>query len=205
MIKKFLLNHTDRYLARWIILLFDVFIVGVSFVLALALRFNFDLGGIVDNGTFSKLPVVLFFYTMAFLASRSYVGIIRHTNVRDAVNVLKGSFLGAFCLFGLSVIEEISTSSHGFLYVPRSILLIHFFLTSFVLIGVRFLLKYFYDTLIYNKHVKYIRVLIYGAGSSGLTTMHTLSQDNSREYEVIGFVDDNPKKAGKAIGGYSGI
>lgn len=203
MLKTFLLNHTDRYLARWIIFLLDLFLVGVAYALAVVVRFNFDLIASAANGALEKLPIVLFFYAVGFSVSRTYVGIIRHTNVKDAINVFRGAGFALMCLFGLSLLEMLSINDRGFLYVPRSILLIHFLCTVFALVGVRFLGKYIYDTVIGSKRANQKRVMIYGAGTSGLTTMHTLTQDPSREFEVIGFIDDNVNKAGKAIGGVS--
>jgi FlaA1/EpsC-like NDP-sugar epimerase len=201
MLKKFILNHTDRYLARWIILLLDLFLVFLAFGLSVLVRFNFDFVASAENGAMEKLPIVLFFYGIGFLVTRSYVGIIRHTSVTDAINVFKGASFALACLLGLSLMEMLSINDRGLMYVPRSILVIHFLCTIVALIGARLMVKYMYDTIISSKKAKQNRVLIYGAGVSGLTTMHTLTQDPSRENEVIGFIDDSPHKKGKAIGG----
>ncbi len=201
MLKKFILNHTDRYLARWIILLADIFLVSFAYGIAVLVRFNFDFVASAENGAMEKLPIVLFFYAMGFLVTRSYVGIIRHTSVTDAVNVFKGAGFGLVCLFGLSLMEALSINDRGLMYVPRSILVIHFLVTIFALIGSRLLVKYMYDTIIGSKRANQKRVLIYGAGVSGLTTMQTLTQDPARDTEVIGFIDDSLNKKGKAIGG----
>ncbi len=201
MLKEFILNHTDRYLARWIILLLDIFLVLCAYALSVLIRFNFDFIASAENGALEKLPIILLFYGIGFLVSRSYVGIVRHTNVKDAVNIFKGASFAVACLFGLSLMEELSINDRGLMYVPRSILVIHFLCTNFALIGSRLLVKYMYDTIVASKRVNQKRVLIYGAGASGLTTMHTLTQDPARDTEVIGFIDDNLNKRGKAIGG----
>ncbi len=201
MIKKFILSHTDRYLARWIILLLDIFLVLCAYALAVLVRFNFDFILSAESGALEKLPIVLIFYGIGFLVSRSFVGIVRHTNVKDAINIFKGASFAVACLFGLSLMEGLSINDRGLMYVPRSILVIHFLCTIFALIGSRLLVKYMYDTIIGSKRANQKRVLIYGAGASGLTTMHTLTQDPAKDTEVIGFIDDNTNKKGKAIGG----
>lgn len=201
MLKKFILNHTDRYLARWIILVLDLFLVLCAYFFAVLIRFNFDFVASGEHGAMRKLPIVLLFYGIGFLVSRSYVGIVRHTGVKDAINVFKGASFALVCLLGLSLTEEFVINDRGLMYVPKSILVIHFLSTVFALIGSRLLVKYMYDTIMGSKKANSKRILIYGAGTSGLTTMHTLSQDPSREYEVVGFIDDNPNKRGKAIGG----
>lgn len=201
MLRKFILNNTDRYLARWIILMGDIILAGLTYIFAVIVRFNFDLEHSLEYGAFEKLPVVLLFFTLGFLVSRSYVGIIRHTSVRDAVNVFKGAFFATSSLFVLSLAETSSAANQGIFYIPSSILFIHFLCVLFALIGIRFLVKYFFEIIVSSRKIKQKRVLIYGAGSSGLTTMNTLVQDVSNNFEVIGFVDDNPNKFGKAIGG----
>ncbi|WP_417602173.1 polysaccharide biosynthesis protein [Owenweeksia hongkongensis] len=201
MIRKFVLKYADRYLARWIILAGDIFLVSITYFFAVVVRFNFDLIATQEHGAITKLPVVLFFYAIGFLVTRSYVGIIRHTSIRDAANVLKGALFAASSLFVLSFVESSSAVNRGVFFIPSSILLIHFLCVLVTLIGLRFLVKYFYEILLSSKRKMQSRVLIYGAGSSGLTTMRTLSQDATRDFDIIGFVDDNQNKFGKAIGG----
>jgi FlaA1/EpsC-like NDP-sugar epimerase len=43
--------------------------------------------------------------------------------------------------------------------------------------------------------------LLYGAGFLGLTTKRSITRDNSSEYKVVGFIDDDVKKTGKKIDG----
>jgi len=203
MLRKFILNNTDRYLARWIILAGDLGLVAITYIFAVIVRFNFDVAHSLEYGAFERLPLVLVFFTIGFLVSKSYVGIIRHTSVRDAVNVFKGSFFASASLFVLSLAETNASESQGIFFIPSSIIFIHFLCTLFALIGLRFLIKYFFEIIVSSRQSSKKRVLIYGAGSSGLTTMNTLSRDIGNDFEVIGFVDDNPNKFGKAIGGLS--
>lgn len=201
MLRKFILNHTDKYLARWVIYLFDVSSVVIAYGLATFTRFNFDLVAAQNSQALPKVAFVVFFYALGFFVSRSYVGIIRHTSLKDAVSIVKGSAFALFCLVALSYVDQASAANSSLLYIPRSILLIHFLITLFILIGSRLVVKYFYEVLAHNRRANVQRVLIYGAGSSGLTTLHTLTQDRTKDFDIIGFVDDNPYKFGKAIGG----
>jgi FlaA1/EpsC-like NDP-sugar epimerase len=45
------------------------------------------------------------------------------------------------------------------------------------------------------------RVLIYGAGGSGIITKNTLLQDSASRYDIAGFIDDNTSKIGKTLEG----
>jgi FlaA1/EpsC-like NDP-sugar epimerase len=84
--------------------------------------------------------------------------------------------------------------------IPISILTIHFLLNIIVLIASRFLFKEFYYLLVSDlKNDK--RVLIYGAGESGILTYSVLKNDKENKTDVIGFIDDAPRKIGKKING----
>lgn len=200
MLRQFILNHTDKYLARWVIYLFDLTSVVIAYGLATFTRFNFDLSAAEHSQALPKVAFVVFFYALGFFVSRSYVGIIRHTSMKDAISIAKGSAFALVCLMSLSLLDSASAGT-SMLSIPRSILLIHFLFTLFILIGSRLVVKYFYEVIAFNRRQNTQRVLIYGAGSSGLTTLHTLAQDRTKDFEILGFVDDNPYKFGKAIGG----
>ncbi len=201
MIRKIFTRLSERYLARWVILVFDLFLVAISFAFAVVARFNFDLTIVGEKDLLGKLPLVVICYGAGFLVSRSFIGIVRHTNIRDARNIFRGSLFALALLLALSTVEKMSTGSVGFLFVPRSILLIHFLATIFTLIGSRFMVKSAYDSLLNKNKSKEIRVLLFGAGLSGMTTADTLKQDPKNDYNLLGFIDDNPRKKGKAIGG----
>ncbi|GAA3607330.1 hypothetical protein GCM10022396_25660 [Flavivirga amylovorans] len=47
------------------------------------------------------------------------------------------------------------------------------------------------------------RVLIYGAGDSGIVTYNALISNVTTKFQVVGFIDDNSKKKGKSINGIS--
>jgi len=82
--------------------------------------------------------------------------------------------------------------------IPTSIVLIHFLVATFVLIISRFIFKSFYELL--NTSLQKINnILIYGAGDSGMITYATINRDRKNNYDVIGFIDDNPNKINKKI------
>ena len=82
--------------------------------------------------------------------------------------------------------------------IPKSIILIHYFICVFFLILSRFVFKSFYE--IISSELKDItNVLIYGAGESGLITAGVLNRDSKNHYEIVGFIDDDRSKSGKKI------
>lgn len=205
MIRKFILRNSDRFLSRWLVLLFDLLIITGAFHLSVLLRYNFEYTSIPEGQMMEKTPYILFVYLVGFLVSKSHVGVIRHTGVKDAYNIAKGGFLA----LTIGIATNFSYTSGGLeilkanLLIANSILLIHFLLSLVVLIGSRFMVKLLYVRFKTGIEDKSTRVLIYGAGASGIITKNTLLHDTSREYQVVAFVDDNSNKVGKSIEGIS--
>jgi len=202
MLRKFILRNSDRFLSRWIVLLFDLFIVLGAYLISVVLRFNFEYTHIPEGLVLEKMPLVGAAYLIGFALSRSHVGVIRHTGVSDALNIFKGTFIAVIIIGSLSTLSLYFFKENlDYFYVANSILLIHFLLSVVVLIGTRFVVKLLYNRFQSSQEVKATRVMIYGAGASGIITKNTLQHDTSREYDIVNFIDDNPSKIGKSIEG----
>jgi FlaA1/EpsC-like NDP-sugar epimerase len=88
------------------------------------------------------------------------------------------------------------------LRLPLSIIVLEFLLSLFGLVSVRTLLRTRREAAANgNSREKTVRkrVLLYGAGSAGISFWKQLSQDHN--VEVVGFIDDDPSKTGKSIAG----
>lgn len=198
MLQRFLQKYTDRFVSRWMVLAIDVISVVFSFVLAYLLRFNFEISEIKWEHLRFQLPFVTFLYLGGFLAFRSYTGIVRHTSLADAIRIGKASVFASVvsCFISLSV-RTVSVDTP--VNIPLAVIFIHFFIILFTLISSRLFIKALFSVAQNSKEKT--KVLIYGAGASGIITKNTLLQDTLLNYEVVGFVDDNPSKIGKTIEG----
>jgi FlaA1/EpsC-like NDP-sugar epimerase len=68
--------------------------------------------------------------------------------------------------------------------------------------GIRLFVKLVYSRYILNPTSKRSQgVLIYGAGTTGVTVRNAIKNDRSAHRDVVGFIDDNPKLQGKSIDG----
>ena len=119
----------------------------------------------------------------------SYKGIIRHTGVRDAFNIVIAASIIAFVLVITIVINRTFNYSLGFTF-PISIIIIHLLLNITILIASRFIFKVVYANLVSNVE-KSSKVLIYGAGDLGLITYNALKEDTNHNYDIVAFIDDN--------------
>lgn len=196
----FIRKYSNRFLSRWLVLVFDSLIVLFSFSIATLLRMNFQLTEIDFSIFASQLVFILGLRLLAFLYFQSYAGIIRHTSIEDAILILKAVFVGSF---GAVVVSALIRNSLGFEHVfnlSASILIIDFFICLFWMIILRFFVKSFYESFI-NQFKPTIGVLIYGAGYTGMLTKNVFQTDRSTNYKILGFIDDNESKIGKTIEG----
>lgn len=192
-------KYADRFVSKWLILGLDIVICAVTFSLAALLRFNFDLIYINPDLFKYHLAFVLFVKFLAFVYSKSYTGIIRHTSIEDAKMLFK---VNSTALIVLMVFYGISwnETAYSYLHIPASILLIDYFISSFALIVSRLLVKSVYEKILSSFKTN-VNVIIYGAGYLGLMAKNTLLKDKKKKYEILCFVDDNPQKINKTIEG----
>ena len=197
------LIRNDIYASRWLVFAIDLVIVLNTFFISYLVRFNFTLE--FDRSYFKyQIPFVVAVSIISFLIVGSYKGIVRHTGIKDAYNVFYASVIISLLL---AIFFYINYNFKLFDFsIPRSIIAIHFMLNVIFLIGSRFIFKQIYHRLTQSiKHKS--RVLVYGAGASGLITYMALSEDVNKVYDVRGFVDDNKDLIGKRLKGlpiYSG-
>lgn len=191
-----------KVVPRWLIVLIDGLIIFHAAFFAFFIRFNFNLE-LVDR--FEVLPAVLVFTGLTLLAmmfTRSYVGIVRHTNLNDLINMMKMLGLSHVFLFTLKYANQWNAFADNLLFIPFSVGLIASLLAFPLLLGYRLLIKqlYFYTQYLINKE-RIKKVIIYGAGEAGILTFHTLSGNGGSRWMPVAFVDDDPKKEGKLLQG----
>ena len=200
MVTKLLKAYSDRFLSRWIVFIYDSLAVYVTYIVANLIRHNFEYLSINPYVMETQSILVMIAYVGAFLLVRSYSGIIRHTGINDALRIFKATGIAFVALMAFNLL----TTSQSFsvrIIPPLSVLVIHFLLTPFFLIGSRFSIKSIYNDIIRKERKKRLRVLVYGAGAAGMLTRNALLQDLYYQYEIIGFIDDNTSKVNKMLEG----
>ncbi len=180
---------------NWIIFLIDIILSIIALILAYFIRFEFQLKTIeIEFWHTSYLYLASFILTkcIVFFAFKIHQGHIRHTSILDVKRLLltigaSTSILFLMNLFRISFIDDRY-------YLPTSIIIMEFFISYSLIIGFRFAVKIFYIESIHKINAENKeRVLIYGAGVSGLITKRTIEKDSQSPFEVIGFIDDNIK------------
>ena len=198
MLRKKLLKTTNKFTSPWLVLAIDCILVLQTFVFAYFIRFNFTLD-FDSKEFFIQQPFVLVLALISFYAIGSYKGVIRHTGVKDALNVVKALSLLVVLLIVVVLINNKSGVFPNFT-IPLSIIIVHYLLNIVVLISSRFVFKVLYRNIMLDFKSN-TNVLIYGAGDSGFITHSALVKDTKQGFNIVGFIDDNKSKIGKTIDG----
>jgi len=200
MINNYFTYYSQKYASKWLVLVIDLAIVLFTFCASYIIRFNFTLNFDLKQFLF-QLPFVLVVAIISFFAFGSFKSVIRHTGFTDIVNLFKSvSLMVVLTSLFVLINREVNLIS-GFT-IPLSIVVMHALLSFVLLSASRLVFKMGYNYL-KCKYLTSKRVLIYGAGDSGIVTYNALISNVKERFEVVGFIDDNVRKNGKYIDGIS--
>ncbi|WP_341214650.1 nucleoside-diphosphate sugar epimerase/dehydratase [uncultured Wocania sp.] len=198
MIKNYFSYYSQKYASKWLVLGIDLTIVLLTFFVTYFIRFNFTLGFDINQFLF-QIPFLLVIATFSFLVIGSFKSVIRHTGFTDVVNLFKSVSLMSLLSIVFVLFNRITNIIPEFT-IPLSIIVTHALLSFVTLSASRLLFKMTYNYL-KCKLVSSKRVLIYGAGESGIITYNALVSNLSSRFNVVGFIDDDVTKNGKSING----
>jgi len=180
---------------NWIIFLIDIILSIISLISAYFIRFEFQIKTVeLELWYKSALSVLIYIIVkcLIFFVFKIHQGHIRHTSILDVKRLFITIGTSTILLFTLNFLKANFVDKRYVL--PTSIIIMEFFISYSLIIGFRFAVKIFYIESInkINNNSKE-RVLIYGAGVSGLITKRTIEKDSESPFEVLGFIDDNAK------------
>jgi len=199
MIKNYLNNNVARYASKWLVLCIDVAIMILAFILSYLVRYNLTLDFDVAQLPF-QLPIVALVAAIAFLMTGSYKGVVRHTGVKDIYNIFNAICLSSILMI-LLVLANKKLAVFSWTTIPLQIIIVHSLIGFLALSASRYVFKSIYKSIVNKSMMDNKRVLIYGAGESGIITHSAITNHSKSNIKVVGYIDNNSKKAGKSING----
>ncbi|MFP4691992.1 MAG: polysaccharide biosynthesis protein [Bacteroidales bacterium] len=193
-------NYRDRFVSPWLILAFDLLVIFITFYVAFAIRLNFEMVRVDVVQQTPQAILVTLVYTLSFLYFRPFSGIIRHTGLNDAFRVLQATGTAFIFMLVFGGVTRLLNADLPWT-TSFAVYLIHFLLAYFVLIGARVVVKTVFSEVGRARHEKGRRVIIFGAGSSGVLARNALVNDPGTIYDMVAFADDNPGKVNKLLEG----
>jgi FlaA1/EpsC-like NDP-sugar epimerase len=177
----------------------------VILIIAILLSFSLRLGYLYFPPSFleNKITLLILLAPLIGISIFIYFGlyreVIRFINIKAGWSIVKAVGLYSVVWGLISLLSGVS----GY---PRSVVLINFMVSIIGIAGSRVLAKYLLGKVENSNHkdgkekVGVNKVLIYGAGSAGRHLAFGLNQ--SVEYDLCGFIDDDESIQGRNLIGY---
>ncbi|HLT07232.1 MAG TPA: nucleoside-diphosphate sugar epimerase/dehydratase [Cyclobacteriaceae bacterium] len=194
-------------LPRWIIATLDGIVLFHSAFFAYLIRLNFEWASLDHYHVVLGSTVFLGCGLLVMFFTKSYVGIVRHTRMKDGVSLFKTI---VFTLLLMGMLNWLAIEFLGLHHLmPNSVNIIASLLALFNLVLYRLLVKDYFSSLEKKKEKKDTKkVIIFGAGEAGILTHDVVKKHRKSNFVNCGFLDDDPKKQGKLIDGvkiYGGL
>lgn len=189
----------------------DAILILTALTGAYLVRFELKIPFFYQQNLFAVMPWMVGIKLSTFYTFKLYKGMWRYTSISDLLDIIKAASLGS-----LIVVTAILLSTR-FVGFSRSVFIIDWFLTILLISGFRLSVRLFYErvstdelspsaflTLMKSfsrKKENEKKLIIIGAGNSGEKICREILNNPHLNYEIVGFLDDDTSKIGRAIHG----
>jgi len=201
--------HLIRSKNFYLVLLLDCLFITISYLGAYLLRFEWKIAYQEWANLKSTIPYILLCKIAIFYFFGLYGGMWRYTGLIDVLRVLKPTITSS------ALIVLVILYLYRFEGFSRSVFIIDAFLTFVFIAGVRLSIRIILYEKVFglfplSKNLSHLiskregrkkRLLIIGAGDAGEKMLRELMDNPRLNYEVVGFLDDDPQKRGRNIHG----
>ena len=183
------------YKRQIVLVILDIFLISFAYYLSYRLRFSGTAFPFYFKIFLKSLPAVIACKLLAFYALGIYRSIWGHMSTTDVYAYVKASSLAT--IFSIVAV----TFTYRFKDFSKGIFFIDWLLTTGLILGTRGSFRLFLEA-IKRKSLFGDTVLIYGAGKGGEILLREILNNEKMKLKPVGFVDDDPLKAGKKLLGY---
>ncbi len=193
--------HSSFLYTRANQVILDGLAFATSLVLAYLLRFDGNLGPFEIHQLVVWLPILV--ATRLIIAC--FLGIYRQVwkflSFSDALEIAKSTFLVSLALLTIRFVPINRVQFASLAKIPVSVIALEGLFCLILCLSVRALRR-----ILYSKQRKAeaakgatppLRVLLFGAGRAGIMLRKEL--ETNHDFDVIGFIDDDPRKVGSVI------
>ncbi|WP_457641494.1 polysaccharide biosynthesis protein [Persephonella sp.] len=173
-------------------LISDFLIFTFSFYFSFLLRFDFNIPQRYENIIPYWIPVFVLSKIFIFWILKIYQINWRFVSINEFFKIVIGTFSFSLIIFFIDMFLQVKYTDFS---IPRSVILIDFFVSLFLISLIRISKRVYLEIL--QKGSRGKRTLIIGAGNTGERIVRELKR-NSDFYPVC-FVDDDPMKIGTTI------
>lgn len=176
----------------------QVLIIISSLALAYGLRFDFDVPSRFIERALMLSPAVITIKLVVFWRMGLFRGWWQYVSMSDLITIFKANLFASLGFLLYAVLW------YRLDVIPRTIFLLDGICCFLLMGGIRFFTRAFrenYFPMPFAKKSKKKRVVVVGAGDAGQSIVREARQNTDLGLEVVGFIDDDPKKKGQKFQG----
>jgi FlaA1/EpsC-like NDP-sugar epimerase len=157
------------------------------------------------------LVVFVLIKLVVFGFHRQYRGWWRYVGIFDLIAIARAALISTLIIVALwyammqsgGIRDWVGRSERlrELTFVAQSLFILDFFATVLLLGSLRMLIRLYHEEFRTIEVGRLKRFLIIGAGDAGEALLREIHRMSVEEYEVIGFIDDDPAKQGMSIHG----
>lgn len=186
----------------YFMILADAVFFALAMVIAYWLRFEFSLSPESIEQIKGLIIWIVPLKFILFLVSGLYRGMWRYTGIHDFWLLARITSLSTL------LIIFVILYMNRFEGYSRTVFIIDGFLTFLFAGGARMLIRTYYASYAnalnfpgFADTIKLKKIIIVGAGDAGEKILREIKENYLLDYEVVGFIDDDPAKQGRSIHG----
>lgn len=185
-----------RALPYWYVLIFDCLVVLFSGMVCYALDHGIHHTWNHFWPVLGTLTFYLIFFLVGFRLTKTYSGVLRFSSFTDLYRIALANLFGIGCI----VISRWFLSFDSVFVPIRSKELIFVFLmASFIMFGARMLVKFVYEKVNEDTHLR--GAFIYGVRSGGMALAKAIRIEVPLRFKLRGFVSDENDMVGHLLQG----
>ena len=171
----------------------------LAWVLAFAVRLDFQVLEPYRSAMIAALPTVVIVKLAVFYAFRLFHGWWKYVGFSDLIDIAKATATATLVLTAVMIAGYGGTSIVVPADFPRSVLLLDLVFTFLLIGGIRFAVRAYTESVtrfrFFGSHAPLKRVLVVGAGRTGIAIVREMRADaRTLAYDPVAFVDDDPDK-----------
>ena len=182
---------------RGLILVVQIALIPLAYLLAFALRFDFNIPAVELAHFRATVPYLLGIRFLTFQGFGLHQGYWRHVGLRDLADLLLAVTLSSALFVSALALLQLWQG------MPRSVFILDWVFMIFLSGGIRFAARTLSERRLSLASPEGTRTLIIGAGEAGEQLLRQTLHDPRSAMHVVGLIDDNPDAHGRTLHGVS--
>ena len=196
--KKFVRRYLSvNVLPIWMILAMDVVMIGLSLLLAYALRYDFS-SRVLDSATMWRTMWLTMVVSLVFFKMfRTYSSVLRLSSFVDIARIFVALFVSYTAVALACMVAPLVTDIR---LAPVNVILMAFIINFALMASSRVIVKMMFETIKAGGSSQ-TNIFIYGAKEAGVNIAKSLRVSMRERYRLRGFIADEPNLYDKLIMG----